>query len=183
MAFQCLFWVSTLLCTAQVWSMPIKCQLQRRLVETTHNLLETMAGSFPSQCLDDRFEISLPTWALQSNDSKQDVGLTKAVYKTLMDVSSLMENDGIPQYWDSEKLENFESLVYRQINENKCNLVVDEDGFPARDAALTHYFQKLAALLKEKEFSVCAWERVRHELLRALQIILVENSNIWSTSV
>uniref|UniRef100_A0A8B9GPM3 Uncharacterized protein n=1 Tax=Astyanax mexicanus TaxID=7994 RepID=A0A8B9GPM3_ASTMX len=126
------------------------------------------------------FGIKLPTWALQSNDSKQDVGVTKAVFKTFMNMGSLMENDGIPQYWDSGKLENFENIVYRQISENICNLGVsaqeDEDGFAQRDAALTHYFQKLAALLKEKEFSVCAWERVRHELLRVLQVILLENN-------
>ncbi|KAG9279080.1 interferon tau-1-like [Astyanax mexicanus] len=156
--------------------MPIKCQLQLRLVETTHNLLENMAGPIPFQCLDEKFGIKLPTWALQSNDSKQDVGVTKAVFKTFMNMGSLMENDGIPQYWDSGKLENFENIVYRQISENICNLGVsaqeDEDGFAQRDAALTHYFQKLAALLKEKEFSDCAWERVRHELLRVLQPVV-----------
>ncbi|KAG9279078.1 interferon alpha-3-like [Astyanax mexicanus] len=195
--------------------MPIKCQLQLRLVETTHNLLENMAGPIPFQCLDEKFGIKLPTWALQSNDSKQDVGVTKAVFKTFMNMGSLMENDGIPQYWDSGKLENFENIVYRQISENICNLGVsaqeDEDGFAQRDAALKHYFQKLAALLKEKvwallkknfyctyksissrmsrymrfnltlyfcsqEFSDCAWERVRHELLRVLQVILLENN-------
>uniref|UniRef100_A0A3B1IYL5 Uncharacterized protein n=1 Tax=Astyanax mexicanus TaxID=7994 RepID=A0A3B1IYL5_ASTMX len=177
MAFQCLIWVSSLLFAAQVCSMPIKCQLQLRLVETTHTYWRTWcAGPIPFQCLDEKFGIKLPTWALQSNDSKQDVGVTKAVFKTFMNMGSLMENDGIPQYWDSGKLENFENIVYRQISENICNLGVsaqeDEDGFAQRDAALTHYFQKLAALLKEKEFSDCAWERVRHELLRVLQVIL-----------
>ncbi|KAG9279072.1 interferon alpha-3-like [Astyanax mexicanus] len=161
--------------------MPIKCQLQLRLVETTHNLLENMAGPIPFQCLNEKFGTKLPTWALQSNDSKQDVGVTKAAYKTLINMGSLMENDGIPQYWDSGKLENFENIVHRQVSENICvsgfTLLckVYEDGFAQRDAALTHYFQRLAAILKEKEFSVCAWERVRHELLRVLQVILLEN--------
>ncbi|XP_049331483.1 interferon alpha-1-like [Astyanax mexicanus] len=154
MAFQCLICVSSLLFAAQ-------------------------AGPIPFQCLNEKFGIKLPTWALQSNDSKQDVGVTKAAYKTLINMGSLMENDGIPQYWDSVKLENFENIVHRQVSENICNLGLsvqeDEDGFAQRDAALTHYFQRLAAILKEKEFSDCAWERVRHELLRVLQVILLEN--------
>ncbi|XP_036421444.1 interferon alpha-3-like [Colossoma macropomum] len=198
MAFQRLSWISTLLCIAQVSSMPTKCQLQRTLVAKTHNLLETMTGPFPLQCLDDSpVEIRSPTWALLSSNSKQDVGAAKAVYKTLMKVSSLMENDGFPQSWDADKLVKFQIIVDRQVEESKCcvkrrfDLLLqimsiktqkEEDDFPARDAALTDYFEKLEKLLKEKEFSVCGWEVVRRELLSILQFILVENSNnFWLT--
>ncbi|KAL6460612.1 hypothetical protein MHYP_G00305780 [Metynnis hypsauchen] len=155
MAFQCLSWISTLLFIAQVSSMPTKCQLQRTLVAKTHNLLETMTGPFPLQCLDDiPVEIKSPTWALQSKNSKQDVVAAKAVYKTLMKVSSLMENDGFPQSWDAEKLVKFQIIVDRQIEENECIMRIktqkEEDDFPVRDAALTDYFDKLQKLLKEK---------------------------------
>ncbi|KAI4892031.1 hypothetical protein NFI96_028246 [Prochilodus magdalenae] len=195
MAFQCLSWISALLCIVQVCSMPTKCQLQRTLVARTHNLLETMTGPFPVQCLEDRVELRSPTWALQSNSSKQVVGVAKVVYKTLEKVSSLMENDGCPQSWDADKLEEFQSIVDRQVEESKCSvkrrgrLFVQilsiktqegEDDAPARDAALTDYFEKLETLLKEKEFSVCGWEVVRMELLEVLQFILAEKPNhIW----
>ncbi|KAL6460616.1 hypothetical protein MHYP_G00305820 [Metynnis hypsauchen] len=189
MAFQCLSWISTLLFIAQVSSMPTKCQLQRTLVAKTHNLLETMTGPFPLQCLDDiPVEIRSPTWALQSNNSKQDVVAAKAVYKTLMKVSSLMENDGFPQSWDAEKLVKFQIIVDRQIEESECIMRIktqkEEDDFPVRDAALTDYFEKVEKLLKEKEFSVCGWEVVRRELLSVLQFILEKNSkDFWPTRV
>uniref|UniRef100_A0AAR2LFY5 Uncharacterized protein n=1 Tax=Pygocentrus nattereri TaxID=42514 RepID=A0AAR2LFY5_PYGNA len=174
MAFQCLSWISILLCIAQVSSMPTKCQLQRTLMAKTHNLLETMTGPFPLQCLDDiPVEIRFPTWALQSNNSKQDVGAAKAVYKSLMKVSSLMESDSFPQSWDADKLVKFQIIVDRQIEESECCVKHRFD----LDAALTDYFDKLEKLLKEKEFSVCAWEVVRREVLSVLQFILVENSN------
>ncbi|KAL7826568.1 hypothetical protein AOLI_G00317780 [Acnodon oligacanthus] len=169
----------------KVSSMPTKCQLQRTLAAKTHNLLETMTGPFPFQCLDDiPVEIRSPTWALQSNNSKQDVGAAKAVYKILMRVSSLMENDGFPRSWDADKLVKFQLIVDRQIEESECIMRIktqkEEDDFPARDAALTDYFDKLEKLLKEKEFSVCGWEVVRRELLSVLQFILVEKShNFW----
>ncbi|KAL6460615.1 hypothetical protein MHYP_G00305810 [Metynnis hypsauchen] len=173
----------------KVSSMPTKCQLQRTLVAKTHNLLETMTGPFPLQCLDDiPVEIRSPTWALQSNNSKQDVVAAKAVYKTLMKVSSLMENDGFPQSWDAEKLVKFQIIVDRQIEESECIMRIktktEEDDFPVRDAALTDYFEKVEKLLKEKEFSVCGWEVVRRELLSVLQFILEKNSkDFWPTRV
>ncbi|KAL7883575.1 hypothetical protein SRHO_G00012330 [Serrasalmus rhombeus] len=187
MAFQCLSWISILLCIAQVSSMPTKCQLQQTLMAKTHNLLETMTGPVPLQCLDDiPVEIRSPTWALQSKNSKQDVGAAKAVYKSLMKVSSLMESDSFPQSWDADKLVKFQIIVDRQIEESECITRIktqkEEDDFAVRDAALTDYFDKLEKLLKEKEFSVCAWEVVRREVLSVLQFILVENSNnFWLT--
>ena len=48
------------------------------------------------------------------------VGVAKAVYKTLVKVSSLMENGGCPQSWDADKLEEFQSIVDRQVEESKC---------------------------------------------------------------
>uniref|UniRef100_A0AAR2KNQ3 Uncharacterized protein n=1 Tax=Pygocentrus nattereri TaxID=42514 RepID=A0AAR2KNQ3_PYGNA len=180
--YVCLSWISILLCIVQVTSMPTKCQLQRTLMAKTHNLLETMTGPFPLQCLDDiPVEIKSPTWALQSNNSKQDVGAAKAVYKSLMKVSSLMESDSFPQSWDADKLVKFQIIMDRQIEESECITRIktqkEEDDFAVRDAALTDYFDKLEKLLKEKEFSVCAWEVVRREVLSVLQFNLVENSN------
>uniref|UniRef100_A0AAR2KK57 Uncharacterized protein n=1 Tax=Pygocentrus nattereri TaxID=42514 RepID=A0AAR2KK57_PYGNA len=175
MAFQCLSWISILLCIAQVSSMPTKCQLQQTLMEKNPQL----TGPFPLQCLDDiPVEIKSPTWALQSNNSKQDVGAAKAVYKSLMKVSSLMESDSFPQSWDADKLVKFQIIMDRQIEESECCVKHRFD----LDAALTDYFDKLEKLLKEKEFSVCAWEVVRREVLSVLQFILVENSkNFWLT--
>uniref|UniRef100_A0A3B4C300 Uncharacterized protein n=1 Tax=Pygocentrus nattereri TaxID=42514 RepID=A0A3B4C300_PYGNA len=173
MAFQCLSWISILLCIAQVSSMPTKCQLQQTLMEKNPQL----TGPFPLQCLDDiPVEIKSPTWALQSNNSKQDVGAAKAVYKSLMKVSSLMESDSFPQSWDADKLVKFQIIMDRQIEESECIMRIktqkEEDDFAVRDAALTDYFDKLEKLLKEKEFSVCAWEVVRREVLSVLQFIL-----------
>ncbi|XP_035380974.1 interferon alpha-1-like [Electrophorus electricus] len=170
------------------------------------------SGPFPSQCLDDKVEISLPESALLRNASKQvssnaletfieaanrdkdlklterDLAVAKAVYKTLTSIESLFDNYGIPQSWDGQKLEDFQNIVYRQIDESKCisgKTQKDEDDFSARDAAITDYFEKLKKLLKDMEFSDCAWETVRLEVLSLLQFIVVETSDneFWSRRV
>ncbi|XP_066530220.1 interferon alpha-1-like [Hoplias malabaricus] len=180
MSLQILALISALLCTAHVCSMPTGCRLQRRLVTRTHDLIETMAGPLPVRCLPDKAEIGLPTQALQSASSSQDVGVSKAVYKTLVGVGSLMQNDSFPQSWDLQKMHELQSLVDRQIEENKCILSLktqgSEDDFPARDVALTKYFQQLKQLLVDKKYSECGWEVVRSELRRILQYVLEHNS-------
>uniref|UniRef100_A0AAY5F3B8 Uncharacterized protein n=1 Tax=Electrophorus electricus TaxID=8005 RepID=A0AAY5F3B8_ELEEL len=184
----CLVWIGAILCIAQVWSMPTNCKLQWTLIPRTHNLLLKVSGPFPSQCLDDKVEISLPESALLRNASKQDLAVAKAVYKTLTSIESLFDNYGIPQSWDGQKLEDFQNIVYRQIDESKCisgKTQKDEDDFSARDAAITDYFEKLKKLLKDMEFSDCAWETVRLEVLSLLQFIVVETSDneFWSRRV
>uniref|UniRef100_A0AAY5EQR7 Uncharacterized protein n=1 Tax=Electrophorus electricus TaxID=8005 RepID=A0AAY5EQR7_ELEEL len=177
MTYQCLVWIGAILCIAQVWSMPTNCKLQWTLIPRTHNLLLKVSGPFPSQCLDDKVEISLP---------ESDLAVAKAVYKTLTSIESLFDNYGIPQSWDGQKLEDFQNIVYRQIDESKCcKMSNDEDDFSARDAAITDYFEKLKKLLKDMEFSDCAWETVRLEVLSLLQFIVVETSDneFWSRRV
>uniref|UniRef100_A0AAR2LYN4 Uncharacterized protein n=1 Tax=Pygocentrus nattereri TaxID=42514 RepID=A0AAR2LYN4_PYGNA len=187
MAFQCLSWISILLCIAQVSSMPTKCQLQQTLMEKNPQL----AGDHDSMC-PHLLKVCLVKLYLHFDQFDcvfhcvQDVGAAKAVYKSLMKVSSLMESDSFPQSWDADKLVKFQIIMDRQIEESECIMRIktqkEEDDFAVRDAALTDYFDKLEKLLKEKEFSVCAWEVVRREVLSVLQFILVENSkNFWLT--
>ncbi|XP_076863974.1 interferon alpha-1/13-like [Brachyhypopomus gauderio] len=180
MTFQGLAWISALICLAQVSSMPTDCRLHWTLITRTHNLLLKVSGPFPAQCLDDKVEISLPESALLYDDSEQGVGFTKVVYKALTKIDTLFENDGFPQSWNEQTTENFQNVVYRQIEESKCilrKMQKGENDFSARDAALTDYFEKLTKLLKDKEFNDCAWEIVRHEILRILQFIVVESSD------
>ncbi|XP_030649841.1 interferon alpha-11-like [Chanos chanos] len=168
-----------------VWSMPTPhaCQLQRNLIETTHRLLETMGGHFPLQCVEENVKISFPATVIESN-KQQGTGAAKAVYEVLKSIDALFDNDSIPDQWDATKLDDFQNIVYRQIEESKCIMSKTEesnDDFPARKAAVRIFFDKLSAVLKEKVYSFCAWEIVRKELQYALRSILDDKSNLlWS---
>ncbi|XP_072530501.1 interferon phi 3 [Salminus brasiliensis] len=175
MAHQRFIWLSTLLCMAQVYSMPTKCELQRRLVETCHHLLESMGGAFPFRCFKDYVLVPFPKDAFES--SKQEtIAMEKSIYITLEYIDSMLNNDGLPDQWTAqEELDYFQHIVFRLIEENKCVMSKTQDSlddFLNREASLRAYFQKITAVLIEKDFQYCAWEFARIKILRALQFIL-----------
>uniref|UniRef100_A0A8C1TI36 Uncharacterized protein n=1 Tax=Cyprinus carpio TaxID=7962 RepID=A0A8C1TI36_CYPCA len=94
---------------------------------------------FPRECLKENVKITFPKSALQSNDSNQNTGVAEAVYKIIY------------------------IYIHIYIMERKQERPVDD--FPTRGDALKTYFDKLATLLRNKDYSVCAWEVVRKELL------------------
>uniref|UniRef100_A0AAZ3S513 Uncharacterized protein n=1 Tax=Oncorhynchus tshawytscha TaxID=74940 RepID=A0AAZ3S513_ONCTS len=188
MTLQTVTWMSAFLCLAQVCSMPMPCQLQGQLVRITHNLLRDMVhllnyfwGHFPLECLQENVFVPFPattfaTSGLSSSDPK-------AIYETLKNIDTLFGADDLPTKWDQRKLENFQNIVYRQIEESKCMMgSVDTSDYLIRTEGLKTYFGNIAAVLKEKNFSYCAWEVVRQELLYSLQFILEHNSDslLWA---
>lgn len=49
---------------------------------------------------------------------KQAVALEKTIYITVTYISSLFDEGGVPDQW--QKLEDFQNIIYRQIEENQC---------------------------------------------------------------
>ncbi|XP_071245827.1 interferon alpha-7-like [Salvelinus alpinus] len=184
MALQTITWMSAFLCLAQVCSMPMPCQLQGQLVRITHNLLRDMGGHFPLECLQENVFIAFPATAFAiSGASQLSSSGAKAIYETLKNIDTLFGADDLPTKWDQQKLENFQNIVYRQIEESKCMMgSVDTSDYLIRAEGLNTYFGNIAAVLKEKNFSYCAWEVVRKELLYTLQFILEHNSDslLWA---
>nr|QPZ44522.1 interferon phi 3 [Culter alburnus] len=181
MDFHRVAWLCTFFCFAQVWSLPTRnCILRKDLMKKTCTFIETASGLFPSQCLDDHVSISFPQNVFESSNTLQVTGVEKAVYQTLQNIDALFENYSVPDQWDEEKMTDFRGIVYRQIEESKCIMSKSEteENFPSREASLKVYFEALSSTLKEKDFSFCAWEIVRSEILRTLNFILKHNSDI-----
>ncbi|XP_028841774.1 interferon alpha-4-like [Denticeps clupeoides] len=201
MILQIFVWLSSILCSAQVFSRPVTCQLQRSRVEKSRGLLHTIGGHFPAECVEQNLQIPFPTSAFQTdmktqvsrfiplfaNFELQNVGVEKAIYETLKSIDSLFDNESLPKRWSQKELEEFQDIVYLQVEENQCIMSKTqspEDDFSSREAILKPYFQKLRAVLEEKEFSSCAWEAVRRELQSTLHFILQNNSQLlWSSSL
>ncbi|KAK2916087.1 hypothetical protein Q8A67_000461 [Cirrhinus molitorella] len=134
-----------------------------------------MGGLFPRECLKENVRITFPKSALQSNDSKQNIGVEKAKYKIMEHIDYLFTNDSHPESWNQKKVEDFQNIVYRLTHQYKCIMGRKQrpvDDFPTREDALKIYFDKLVTLLRNKDYSVCAWEVVRKELLHVLTFTL-----------
>uniref|UniRef100_A0A8C7FSF9 Uncharacterized protein n=1 Tax=Oncorhynchus kisutch TaxID=8019 RepID=A0A8C7FSF9_ONCKI len=43
-----------------------------------------------------------------------------AIYETLKNIDTLFRADDLPTTWDQQKLENFQNIVYHQIEKSKC---------------------------------------------------------------
>nr|WNV33321.1 interferon beta [Osteobrama belangeri] len=144
-------------------------------------LAASLGGLFPMQCLKEKVAITFPQNAFESN-TDEVTGVEKAVYQTLENIDALLENSSDPSQWDKEKWDYFRGLVYRQILDSKCIMSKPKaaQDFPSREAALKGYFDTVSSTLKEKDFSYCAWEIVRNEILRTLKFILDHNSDIMS---
>uniref|UniRef100_A0A8C8D7X0 Uncharacterized protein n=1 Tax=Oncorhynchus tshawytscha TaxID=74940 RepID=A0A8C8D7X0_ONCTS len=175
MTLQTVTWMSAFLCLAQVCSMPMPCQLQGQLVVLSF----FQGGHFPLECMqDNNVFIAFPATAFTTSGADP-----KAIYETLKNIDTLFGADDLPTKWDQRKLENFLNIVYRQIEESKCMMgSVNTCDYLVRVKVLKTYFRNIAAVLKEKNFSYCAWEVVRKELLYSLQFILEHNSDslLWA---
>uniref|UniRef100_A0A3P8Y8T7 Uncharacterized protein n=1 Tax=Esox lucius TaxID=8010 RepID=A0A3P8Y8T7_ESOLU len=174
--------MSAFLLFAHVWSMPTPCQIQGTLLETAKDLLRDVGGHFPSECLQDKVNITFPASALATSSTPTLSGSgAKAVYEILKNIDSLFGAEDLPTKWDQQKLDNFQNIIYTQIDHSKCMESVETIDYPVRAAALKIYFGNIEAALKEKKFSYCAWEVVRKQVLETLIFILTKNSNylLW----
>ncbi|XP_073688845.1 interferon phi 2 [Garra rufa] len=171
--WKCIALLCPFLFFAQICSMPTHCTLRLGLVKTAHRLLDNMGGLFPRECLKENVKITFPKSALQSNDSKQNIGVEKAKYTIMEHIDYLFINDSHPASW--KKVEDFQNIVYRLTLHYKCIMEKKQrpvDDFPTREDALKTYFDKLATFLRNKNYSTCAWEVVRKELLHVLTLTL-----------
>uniref|UniRef100_A0A673Y632 Uncharacterized protein n=1 Tax=Salmo trutta TaxID=8032 RepID=A0A673Y632_SALTR len=171
MAIQIIIWMSAFLCLVQVFSMPMPSQRETCVFSFFQG------GHFPLECLQDNVFMEFPATAFLSSSG------AKAIYETLKNIDTLFGTDELPTMWDQQKLEYFQNIVYRQIEESKCMMSsVDTSDYPIRAEGLKTYFGNIAAVLKEKNSSYCAWEVVRKELLYTLEFILKHNSDslLWS---
>ncbi|XP_061080614.1 uncharacterized protein LOC133114937 [Conger conger] len=135
-----------LLCVSQVLSAPINCRLDGTRIQTCHNLLKDMGGTFPGECINENVLITFPGSAFASNGTaEQNDSVRTAVYQTLHSINSLFENHDLPTEWDESKLNNFQNIINGLVEKNKCN-------------------------------SFCAWEVVRKELVRTLLYILEQKA-------
>uniref|UniRef100_A0A3P8YBC9 Uncharacterized protein n=1 Tax=Esox lucius TaxID=8010 RepID=A0A3P8YBC9_ESOLU len=173
-----IIWLSALLCFVHVWSMPMTCHIQETLMESAKDLLRDMGGHFPLECLQGKVNITFPAPAYATSSTPTVSGSADfiAIYETLKNIELLFGAEDLPTKWDQQKLDNFQNIIYTQIDHSNCVSGYAYSDYPVRAAALKTYFGNIEAALKEK-FSYCAWEVVRKQVLETLIFILTKNSD------
>nr|CCV17401.1 type I interferon b5 [Oncorhynchus mykiss] len=179
-------WLSiclTLFCQGTAASKPCRWTQFRlgKLNDVSIDLLSDMGGLFPLMCAEENVEQMFPE-DLYKNTEGEDVSVV--ALEAMRYVDQLYNNSLTPVTWNRTKLNMFQNVIYRQVQNLELCMMgsVDTSDYLIRTEGLKTYFGNIAAVLKEKNFSYCAWEVVRKELLYSLQFILEHNSDslLWA---
>ncbi|XP_069041814.1 interferon alpha-21-like [Lepisosteus oculatus] len=186
MALKGFLWLCVVFCLSQAWAMPTRCAFREHLIEVSLNLLKDMGGHFPRECIKDNVLITFPAEVL--TDGSQNENIQPVVYETLRSVNTLFQSEGRPSTWDQRKLEDFQSVVFRQVSDfKKCALRnrTRRETSSANNSTvqLKTYFKKMGRFLEEKNYSSCAWEITRQKLIQVIQAILEKQHAVGALNV
>nr|ACE75691.1 IFNb1 [Salmo salar] len=161
-------WLSiclTLFCQGTVASKPCRWTQFRlgKLNDVSIGLLSDMGGLFPLMCAEENVEQMFPE-DLYKNTEGEDVSVV--ALEAMRYVEQLYNNSLTSATWSKTKLNMFQNVIYRQVQNLELCVVggVWESSGDGWSVTLKTYFNKLNTVLKEKEYSACAWEIVRKEI-------------------
>ncbi|XP_029913695.1 interferon alpha-1-like [Myripristis murdjan] len=145
------------------------CQLRGNVVQEAHNLLRDMGGPLPVHCLQYNSVVSFPSSALPAGSGRPQCRRTLwVVYETLKGAGQVFEDNEVPVgeggvSWDSQKLDNFQNLLYRLVEDGSCLSRVNGS------EVLSSYFSNLTSVLQQQGSAGCGWLLLRRDLLLALR--------------
>ncbi|XP_061281132.1 interferon tau-1-like [Bos javanicus] len=136
-------------------------------------LLAQMNRLSTHSCLQDRKDFGLP-WEMVEGDQLQKDQAISVLHEMLQQCFNLFHTEHSSAAWNTTLLEQLCTGLHQQLDDlDACLGQVTEE----KDSALGRmgpiltvkkYFQGIHVYLKKKEYSDCAWEIVRVEIMRAL---------------
>uniref|UniRef100_A0A674J9Q0 Interferon beta n=1 Tax=Terrapene triunguis TaxID=2587831 RepID=A0A674J9Q0_9SAUR len=123
--------------------------LQTRMNNESLEHLEKMGGNFPFQCLNERTAFK-PRDILKIRLSQRE-NAKVAIQQILQELFHIFNNNLTQAAWDGTSIKEFQNGLHH--------------------LKLKGYFQTIDDFLKEKQYSLCAWEIVRLEISRCFPIL------------
>ncbi|KAK5856889.1 hypothetical protein PBY51_008451 [Eleginops maclovinus] len=153
------------------------CLLNGHVVQSAHHMLRDLGGPFPVSCWPVNVNISFPSSALTaaSENHLQCRKALRVVYESLQEAGLIFEED-LPAglTWGEEKLQRFQHLQFRLMEEGECLSGVDGS------VALSAYFSNVTAVLEQQGSAACGWEALRRDLLWILKSALHQHHNCFT---
>ena len=136
-------------------------------------LLGQMRRLSPRFCLQDRKDFAFPQETVEGGQLQeaQDISV---LHEMLQQTFNLFHTERSSAAWDTTLLEQLRSGLHQQLDDLDACLgpvAGEEDSALGRmgpTLAMKRYFQGIHVYLQEKEYSDCAWEIIRVEMMRAL---------------
>ncbi|XP_070232235.1 interferon omega-1-like [Bos mutus] len=135
-------------------------------------LLGQMKRLSPRFCLQDRKDFAFPQEMVEGSQL-QEAQAISVLHELLQQTFDLFHTERSSAAWDTTLLEQLRTGLHQQLDDlDTClGLVMGEKdsslGRMGPTLAVKRYFQGIHVYLKEKEYSDCAWEIVRVEIMRS----------------
>ncbi|XDA72316.1 hypothetical protein R6Z07F_002596 [Ovis aries] len=136
-------------------------------------LLGQMRRISPRFCLQDRKDFAFPQEMVEGGQL-QEAQAISVLHEMLQQSFNLFHTERASAAWDTTLLEQLRTGLHQQLDDLEACLgqvMGEEDSALGRRGptlAVKRYFQGIHVYLKEKEYSDCAWETVRVEIMRSL---------------
>ncbi|XP_050781532.1 interferon beta-like [Gopherus flavomarginatus] len=160
-------------CLTLLFSIEISSQLctllhfqQNKVNKESLELLKKMSGIFPSQCIHERTAFK-PTQEVSQLPLFQKDNAKMAMQEILQEIFNIFSKNLTQSTWDGISIVRFQNRLYQQIQQLEACLKaqMEKDLTNPESEDLQHtswrvkqYFQGIDAFLKEKQYSLCAWE-------------------------
>ena len=135
-------------------------------------LLGQMRRLSPRFCLQDRKDFAFPQEMVEGGQL-QEAQAISVLHEMLQQTFNLFHTERSSAAWDTTLLEQLRTGLHQQLDDlDAClgQVMGEEDsalGKTGPTLAIKRYFQGIHVYLKEKEYSDCAWEIVRVEMMRS----------------
>uniref|UniRef100_A0A8C6CKB2 Uncharacterized protein n=1 Tax=Moschus moschiferus TaxID=68415 RepID=A0A8C6CKB2_MOSMO len=124
-------------------------------------------------CLQDRKDFAFPQEMVEGGQL-QEAQAFSVLHEMLQQSLSLFHTERSSAAWDATLLAQLRTGLHQQLDDlDAClgQVTGDEDSALRRTGptlAVKRYFQGIHVYLQEKEYSDCAWEIIRMEIMRSL---------------
>lgn len=150
-------------------------QLQRNEIGRTQRLLEAMGGrQSPQECPEDP-DFGFPMEKVALNSSKEDARM--AVGFILELILAVFQHNFTQAEWNMTATDHLlRTLDQQQSQWKRCSIASPGEQATSRGLrvkrTLKLYFAKLHRFLRERQYSLCAWDAVRGEISQVYSIVL-----------
>ncbi|XP_052500762.1 interferon omega-1-like [Budorcas taxicolor] len=147
---------------------------QNHMLVGSQNLriLGQMRRLSPHYCLQDRKDFAFPQEMVEGGQL-QEAQAISVLHEMLQQSFNLFHTERASAAWNTTLLEQLRTGLHQQLDHLEACLgqvMGEEDSSLGRTGptlAVKRYFQGIHVYLKEKEYSDCAWEIVRLEIMRS----------------
>ncbi|XP_030422789.1 interferon epsilon-like [Gopherus evgoodei] len=152
---------------------------QNKMNTESLELLSKIGGQFPLRCLKENRNFRLPQKALRPRES-QEKDAKMVIQEILQQILNIFSENLTQAAWDRSSVETLQNGLHWQTEKLETCLHSEMENetpylgnkkllFPM--LKLKKYFQRIRDFLKEKQFSLCAWETIRLEMGRCLLFV------------